>query len=120
MPDFQNSRPRSGPDVDRRTPSPDDYVTHAELDQRLAEGRAAMIKHFDARFDDLERLLRTGFPNGDPAKHREAHEGLIQEAADSKALWRSVKEKTITSGVWAALGMLLLAVWEYVKAGVHK
>ena len=123
MPDFHRTRP---PAIDwdgateRRTPDPDDYVTHAELDRRLDQGRKVMIAHFDDRFDALENLIKSGFPNGDPRKHCEVHEGFIADAADKRALWKSVREKTLTGGVYSALGFLLLAVWEAIKTGVHK
>ena len=119
MSDFSRTRPPpdwTGPE--RRKPG--DFVTREEMESRLQEGRKTMTDHFDERFDDLERVLRDGFPGGNPAKHREVHEGFMQEAADARALWKSVKEKSITSGVWAGLGLLLLAVWEYLKVSVHK
>lgn len=91
-------------------------VTHEDLE----EGRKFMAAHFDDRFDALEKLIRDGFPGGDPRSHREVHEGFIRAAADNHALWKSVREKTVSGAIWSALGLVLLAVWEAVKAGVHK
>jgi hypothetical protein len=76
-------------------------------------------KHIDHRFDHLEGLIRSGFPDGDPLKHRAVHEGFITTAKDRSDLRKVIWERIITGGVWAGLGLIALAVWEYLKAGVR-
>ena len=121
MPEFRRTQPPpEGTGDDRLTTNPDDCVTHAKLDRRLESGRAFMLTHIDAKFDHLENLIKSGFPNGDPRKHCEVHEGFIRAAADNHALWKSVREKTVSGAIWSALGLLILAVWEAIKVGVHK
>ena len=120
MTDPTTTRPPERTGDERRTTNPDDCVTHAQLDRRLEFGRTAMIQHFDDRFDGLESLIKSGFPGGDPRRHCEVHEGFIQDAEDRRALWKSVREKTITGGVYALAGFVAMAVWEAIKIGVVK
>lgn len=114
-PDFQPSH--SGWDGhDRRTTArgggpPDDYVTRAELEARLASGRELMMKHFDERFDTLEKMIKDGFPGGDPRGHREVHERSIKRAEEKAALWKGIWEKAVGGSVIAALVFIGQAAW---------
>ena len=76
-----------------------------------------LVEHIDSRFNALEDLIRSGFPEGDPARHREVHEGYIREAKERRELWKSVREKTISSGVWAGLMMIAAALYNYLGNG---
>ena len=78
------------------------------------------MRHMDARFDQLEKLIKSGFPHGDPDAHRRVHETFISEAAERAALKKSIIEKIVTGGVWSVIVLVALAVWEYLKTGVHK
>ena len=89
-------------------------VTHEDLE----EGRKFMAAHFDDRFDALEKLIREGFPNGDPRSHREVHEGYIKDAADRAALWKSIRDKLITSAVYAGALLIASAVWEHITSTI--
>lgn len=82
--------------------------------------RSQTFQHFDERFDQLERLIRSGFPDGNPEKHREVHEGYIAEARDRRAMWIGLRDHMLKGVGWGALTMFLLAVWEYIKAEVKK
>lgn len=79
-----------------------------------------VVLHIDARFDEVTALIRSGFPDGDLDTHRKVHEGYMQEARDRAALWKSVREKTVTGVVWAMIGFIALACWEYMKAELRK
>lgn len=94
--------------------------THEEVDRKLTEGRVIMIAHIDTQFFQLKELIKSGFPHGDPSKHREVHEAFIRDAEDRRALWKAVREKTITGAVYSALIFIALAIWEAVKSGVIK
>lgn len=95
-------------------------VIDARIAAQLEEGREAMIAHIDKEFEALRVLIKSGYPDGDPVGHRLVHEGYIREAADRSALWKSVREKTVTGAVWAIILLLANAVWEAIRAGVHK
>ena len=117
-PDFQHSThpPAARDGADRRDMpggggGPSGYVTHAELVHRLTSNREQIIKHFDSRFDTLEKMIRDGFPHGDPRGHREVHEGQIERANTRKALWKSVWEKLVGGTVITALIFIGQASW---------
>lgn len=124
--DFDQTRPPPiWPHVDRRGTAvsdpgggggPSPYVTHAELEHRLSVGREQMIKHFDGRFDALGKMIKDGFPHGDPRGHREVHEGQIERANNRKALWKSVWEKLVGGTVITALIFIGQATWSKFSA----
>ena len=82
------------------------------FDERFDEQR----KHIDSRFDEQDKKLASAFPDGDLEGHRRAHEEVIATIKDRADLWKAVREKTVSGGVYAALGLLMLALWEYAKA----
>ena len=94
--------------------SKDEPVTQ----EQLAASYDRMVQHVDARFDQFELLIRDGFPNGDLTAHRAAHEGVIQQAADRAALWKSVREKTVSGVVWAFVLLTGSALWEHAKSAI--
>jgi hypothetical protein len=70
--------------------------------------------------DVLEKKIESGFPLGDPIEHRKVHEQCIKDAAERAALWKSVREKTITGIIWAGLILLSTSLWEYLKTLVKQ
>jgi hypothetical protein len=87
----------------RRAPSPDD-----------------LRAHFDARFDALEKLIKSGFPDGDPAAHRLVHEGYIRDANASHELRQAVVKQVLTGTVWATLALVGGVLWAWLKSEVKK
>ena len=77
-------------------------------------------KHFDARFDQLEALIKSGFPDGDPASHRRAHEQRIKEAAEKAEVRLAIKKSVLSSGVWLALLTIAVAVGSYFGIDLKK
>ena len=77
--------------------------------------QAVIRQHFDERFDSLEKTLKSAFPNGDLEGHRRAHETVIAMADDRARLWKTVLEKTISGSIWAAVVLLAMALWEFIK-----
>ena len=80
----------------------------------------ALRQHFDKRFDELAKMLRSAFPDGDLDGHRRAHQTVMAAAADREARWKSVWEKTISGGIWAGIVLLAAALWEYIKDQVKR
>lgn len=93
-------------------------------ERRQREGHDAyerlIISHFDERFDSLDKKLDSAFPGGDLDAHRRAHEAQIANANDKASLWKAVREKTVSGGVWAAILLLCAAAWEYLKIRVRQ
>lgn len=63
----------------------------------------------------LNAKLESGFPNGDVAGHRIAHEGYMREAQRRAEYKGSVVKKLLE---WSSVGVAVLivtAVWEYTQ-----
>lgn len=91
-----------------------------DIPENLRAHHALIIKHIDERFCALDEKLKTGFPYGDLVEHRKVHEQYIKDAAERSALWKSVREKTITGIIWAGLILLSTSLWEYLKTLVKQ
>lgn len=89
-------------------------VTHEDLEA----GRRIMASHIDDRFDALEKLIESGFPEGDLTTHRKVHEGYIKDAADRAALFRAVREQIVKGLTWALLLLIGSAVWEHLARSI--
>lgn len=107
-----------------------DVVTRIEFEERLIAFRNSTVESVNTRFqllgdqiltklDDLDRSIKNGFPNGDQAEHRREHERQIKIAEDRQELYRQVREKVITSGIWGFLVLLGLASWEFIKKNIQ-
>ena len=63
----------------------------------------SLYKRIDDRFDALEKLIKSGFPDGDPEEHRKVHEGHIKEAKEREEVRLAVKKSLYSSGMWLAI-----------------
>lgn len=72
-------------------------------------------KHIDDKTKELEEMIKSGFPHGDPKSHRSVHEKYIEEAEERAALRKTVIERTVTGVVWAGIVFVAIAIWEYIK-----
>jgi hypothetical protein len=69
------------------------------LDKKMSE----LSKGANARFDELETLIRSGFPYGDPIGHCNAHQTQIERAKTWKELGLEIAKKVASGTVWAAI-----------------
>lgn len=77
-------------------------------------------QHMDDRFDALEKLIKSGFPDGDPEEHRKVHEGYIKQALEKEEVRLAVKKSLYSSGTWLAILTILAAVASYFGLEVRK
>jgi hypothetical protein len=113
-------------------------------DRRVANGEAAIfhlvkqihsdVKHLDGKLSShiidepkdtakaIQKAITELVPNGDVSKHFNSHKSAFDSDDANKKMWRGIIEKTVGGVIWAALGLLALAIWEYVKKqlGVSK
>lgn len=113
-------------------------------DRRIANGEAAIfhlvkqihsdVKHLDGKLSahitdepkDTAKAISDAIaelvPNGDVSKHFNSHKSAFDSDDANKKMWRGIIEKTVGGVIWAALGLLALATWEYLKKqlGVSK
>lgn len=87
----------------------------ARIKQRLEDYAREEAQRFDAKFDELKTLLRSAFPGGDPDEHRRYHDEAIAFMRERRELWKSIRERSITGLIWAALVALGSAVWHYLQ-----
>lgn len=87
------------------------------LDRRRSD---KFQQHMDERFDALEKLIKSGFPNGDPEEHRKVHERHIKEAKEKEEVRLAVKKSLYSSGIWAAILFVLAALASYMGIEVKR
>ena len=88
-----------------------------KLDRHRSDG---FQQHMDERFDALEKLIKSGFPDGNPEEHRKVHERHIKEAKEREEVRMAVKKSLYSSGVWLAILTLLAALASYFGIEVQK
>lgn len=59
-------------------------------------------------------VIAAAFPAGDFEGHKRYHQSLIDILEERRALYRSLKEKTIIGVIWAGAVWLGLAAWHEV------
>lgn len=109
--------------MDKPPPTPKRAMSvselYARIDQRIDERMKACrdreVAHLDKRFLEIKDLLTSAFPGGDPDEHRRYHAEVMEFIAERKALWRSIREKTLTALVWSGLVFVGVAIWFEVK-----
>ena len=77
-------------------------------------------RHMDDRFDQLEKLIKSGFPEGNPEEHRKVHEGYIKEVKEKEEVRLAVKKSLYSSGIWLFILTLLAALASYFGIEVRK
>ena len=86
-------------------------------DRRRSDG---FQQHMDERFDALEKLIKSGFPDGNPEEHRKVHERHIKDAKEREEVRLAVKKSLYSSGTWLAILTLLAALASYFGIEVRK
>ena len=69
----------------------------------------------DRKLCDLEKLIRSGFPDGDPPGHCRVHEQYIVDAKDRKETRRSLFHNVLNAIGLGAVILMGNALWEYVR-----
>ena len=90
------------------------------IDSSLRFHEKEMLRQMDSRFTQLEGLIKSAFPDGDPDGHRRAHEAEIESANGWGKLKADLLSKIMTGGVWAGVVWLGVIVTEAMKQEVKK
>lgn len=95
-----------------------DLERHIDLriKERLDERSKLETKFLNSRFDALEALLKSGFPEGDPVQHRAYHDEVMEFMRERRELWKSIREKTLSGLLWSMLLAGGTAFWHFLKA----
>lgn len=89
-----------------------------EIDQRHVENRSdnevqgRKLDEVIRRVDDLHKA----FPGGDWDGHRRFHETLIARAEARTKFYDDLRAELAKKGIWALLGLLGIALWQYIKS----
>lgn len=110
-----HNQPQSNAAVDLALLAHIDKVVEDRIAQHTKDKQPA-IEGINERIRDLEELIRSGFPHGDPASHRRVHEKYIEEAVDRDQMVKGAKREVFKLSLWAALLFVASAVWDSVKA----
>ena len=86
----------------------------------VAKELIAEDKRMDERFDALEKLIKSGFPDGNPEEHRKVHERYIKDAKEREEVRLAVKKSLYSSGIWLAILTLLAALASFFGIEVRK
>lgn len=78
-----------------------------------------LTAHMDQRFSELQALIKSAFPDGDPHGHRMAHEAQIEQAQGWKKLKAEVVSKFLTGGLWAAGIWMLIQGWNGLVTAIQ-
>ena len=99
---------------------PGSPLTREYLDEALTKNRQATREFVCHKFEELEELIKSGFPGGDPVAHCAVHQSYIDEAKERRAFWKSVIEKIATGAIYTAVIAVATAVWTWIKSEAHK
>lgn len=69
--------------------------------------------------DDMENRFAEAFPGGDHVGHCRYHALMIENIEWKKRLWRAVAEKTISGLAWAAVLVIGISLWSWIKSQVR-
>ena len=121
MPTPKPAEEYSGPDR-RATLTRDEasLMIQVAVTTALTKHESDMQDFIKAEFQRLEETFKSAFPGGDPHGHRAAHEQQIKTATRWDQLKSEFISKAFTTGMLAAVGFLLIAVWDYFKREVTK
>lgn len=98
-----------GPDgIDRRQREDLD----AYIDTRIERILSTVLT---AHREEMGKILASGFPDGDPVKHKAIHDEELELMRSRRKMYDSIKEKTITGLIWLALIGVGTALLEYAK-----
>lgn len=79
--------------------------------RHLQDHEGRVTRSMDKRFDEVVGLIKSAYPNDDPASHRAAHEGLIQTMNARREFFEELRKNLATWGVVGALGFIGIASW---------
>jgi hemerythrin len=93
---------------------------HSVTQKELETLRLDVFDHVDKRTEEIRTLIKSGFPEGNIEKHKEVHEKFIAEAQDRLNMWKTLRDHVLKGIAWSGIGIICLAIWEYIKLEVRK
>lgn len=95
-----------------------------KLDERVIGLDSRLTKHItDETMEiaqELHKLMKDAFPEGDPTGHRKHHEAVIAKAEARAEFWKKLSFEISKGGLLGFLTWALYALWQYFLQGPHK
>ena len=73
----------------------------------------------DTQHNRLCELIESAFPGGDAAAHRQAHEDMIRWVRARRRFFEEITFHLAKGGVWALIGLMLIALWNWIKGNLN-
>ena len=99
-----------------------DIETHTEASERR---HGELVRRFDAMqqsslsllqannqtTQEIHKMFKTAFPNGDADSHRRAHEAWMEKDKAEREFWLHLKKQVVGWGATAAIAWAAMLLW---------
>jgi hypothetical protein len=89
--------------------------TRKLVEDANAQDREQILKHIDAKFNELRATILSAFPDDDPIGHRAYHKQQMEYMEEKAKLYKDLRSKTLVGLVWLGLAFLGNAAWEHLR-----
>ena len=89
-------------------------VRHAEVLNRfgaMQTSTMALLQTNTATTNEVHKMFKEAFPEGDISAHRRAHENWIKKDEADNDFWLNLKKEVVKWGVIAILGWVGIVLW---------
>lgn len=85
------------------------------IEERIKDSRETEIVLMNKRFDSMEQMFKSAFPDGDPRKHRDYHQEQIDYIREQREFYADLKKKSAFGLLVFFASAIGMAMWEYLK-----
>lgn len=79
--------------------------------EQMQTSTMTLLSANNSTTNEIHKMFKEAFPEGDVQGHRKSHEHWIQKDKDDKEFWLKLKQNTLNWVVIAVLGWMGLALW---------
>lgn len=93
---------------------------HSELTTRfdgMQQSTMTLLQTNNQTVNEIHKLFKLAFPEGDAAGHRKAHEAWIEKERQDKEFWVKLKQHVINWAVLAVVGWGGIGLWALLLQG---
>lgn len=87
---------------------------HDEMLRRqeaLTQSTLAVVNKQNATLEEIHKLFKAAFPDGDAEMHRRAHEAWIRKTEKEEEFWLDVKKKAVAAALIGVGAWIMVALW---------
>lgn len=89
-------------------------IRHEEILARFSQMQAStmgLLQTNNSTTNEIHKMFKEAFPEGDVQAHRKAHESWIKKAEADKEFWLKLKQSTVNWIVIAVLSWIGIVLW---------